>query len=1345
MDYTVVDKLIVSLGKPFSKIMMQRLMQSKFGRDMREKLLKDNYHVNTLDIFKAALTDAKVVTNLPDDLFCDLIEDQINRNELFRWVLEGVRPGELDKTRLNVEVYMETYPRYQDCIYPFFITILGQLDRYKKTYWSPEFLGMLHLLNELETENKEGFKTVLDEQIKLGIKQDQIYEIIHDKMENVTKRNFTKEWFGERARENISNIGERYSEDLNLELEASQIIDAIEVNERFRSNIMNKCDRILESIKLGSLDQFIYENLEKIKLIKRNIESTEGIEQQLSQLKQIVEKLKNYLDTNPYITGSGNLKYLVSTFIDSNLLQISLNPFVIISGGAGVGKSHFMADQVSKRQNANKVSMFLLGQLFNSEDTIISQIRNQLEISGDEEMEHVFNSFNHYGADKKEKVIIFVDALNEGRGKRYWSNSIQGFIERVRKYSNIALVMSVRDTYENEIIPEGFYKNSNVNRVEFKGFDDTDKAVVEFFNYYKIPLNLNDYLKYEFRNPLFLKVYCMAYDTHAALGTESVENIFNNYSKKINTNLRARIENYPKHGNLVFEALGNFIDSKLKHKGRDYFLYESAAGDVNESMAKYGLNVNYFDELINEKVITVSNVKHHGEEKEIVYITFELFEEFITAKKIVEANKVVIYTNRIDLNNFFSDKNPYSDFLSNMLSNQGVFESLAVQIPDAVSPYCIKEFEMDCWPKHVLNYRSIDFKEVYYKSLTWRRPEGINGISHSFILNTSLYKSYTEPQEMYDFWDVVLKFTIVKSHYYNADFLYNQLIVLKLDEFNAYWTVYVSKDFDQNDSYKRIINWARKDQLEHSQIDKESIRLLGMNIAWFMASTSSHVRDVSIKVMVALFTDRIDILLEIIKKFRRVQDAYILEALFCVAYGCVMRTRRMDHVKTLAEYINKEFFDRLEVIPHAMIRNYLTGILGFALAKGLCDDIYGDDIKPPFKNRFGYYEVEQNEIIELKKEPSNEDIKSLDPHYQYRSREDVDLEMYYTCKTNIIVNLESCYTNISIQPHEEIYFQVKEIIDYILPEYKENFINMVIKEIFESGYNFVKFGEFEISADYHEENSLGQKYEWIALNKILALYLDSNQYICDRFSNNPLMKFMGVWQFIFLRKIDPSIDYFSPLDTRVYQYRKAKITREDLLTSYRAYFEKSLDQLDWIALNKISYRVGSDIRSTQPFLLNNNEIESFKRYIQDLDNLNGQPFENLYVGEIYWSEAYFSLLREQTNRNCKESYEKRMIDTYIWDINDGAMNNYIQFSILSPLIFAELNLKIGNTVLELLDENGEIASLQLYERNYEDILLIRRDLLVRFLVRSDKVIAWPVVNGQHTKMIIFDGLQFCIA
>lgn len=396
MKDVIIEGIVNGLGKSVADLVKDKIMQSKVVRDLKEKWVTDNYHDETVKIFKAAVIDAKEAVKLPDELFYDLLEDSVNRDEVFRWILEGVRPGQMDKSRLNTTAYMESFPRDQDHIYPFFELILGRLEHYKIAHWSPEFLEMLHQIEEIKTANHEGIKLLSDKQDrmeskqdKIAVRQDQMYELLHDKLEDRKKR-YTPEWFTDRARENIKNMGERYSEELNVEVQASLIIDAIELNDKFRGHIIEKCDSILagnSSRNIDQVDQVITTSLEKIKEIKRDIESLNDLKVCLPQLEQCVKDLKSYLDDNPYSTGGGPLRYEVNDFYseyvdsDSSLLRIALNPFVVISGEAGAGKSHYMANQVRKRINANKMSIFLLGQLFYSEDTILSQIRKQFLIT----------------------------------------------------------------------------------------------------------------------------------------------------------------------------------------------------------------------------------------------------------------------------------------------------------------------------------------------------------------------------------------------------------------------------------------------------------------------------------------------------------------------------------------------------------------------------------------------------------------------------------------------------------------------------------------------------------------------------------------------------------------------------------------------------------------------------------------------------------------------------------------------------------------------------------------------------------------------------------------------------
>lgn len=147
----------------FFSYLLPKVTNTKIFRDIKDKWVRDNYTQKTTLIFKAAIEDAKAVLNIPDELAVALLEDSINRDEVFRWILEET-PVSINTDELNLDPYMESYREYQDLIKPFFELIALCMNDYKTKNWDPEFLELLYKIGNLEETIKEGFNTVIEKQ-----------------------------------------------------------------------------------------------------------------------------------------------------------------------------------------------------------------------------------------------------------------------------------------------------------------------------------------------------------------------------------------------------------------------------------------------------------------------------------------------------------------------------------------------------------------------------------------------------------------------------------------------------------------------------------------------------------------------------------------------------------------------------------------------------------------------------------------------------------------------------------------------------------------------------------------------------------------------------------------------------------------------------------------------------------------------------------------------------------------------------------------------------------------------------------------------------------------------------
>ena len=87
-------------------------------------------------------------------------------------------------------------------------------------------------------------------------------------------------------------------------------------------------------------------------------------------------------------------------------------------------------------------------------------------------------------------------------------------------------------------------------------------------------------------------------------------------------------------------------------------------------------------------------------------------------------------------------------------------------------------------------------------------------------------------------------------------------------------------------------------------------------------------------------------------EFLDVNDPYVLERLFAVAYGCSMRGTENDAIGKLAQDVYGWVFKNGEPPPHILLRDYARGVIELALHLGIELDIDTDRVRPPYKSEW---------------------------------------------------------------------------------------------------------------------------------------------------------------------------------------------------------------------------------------------------------------------------------------------------------------------------------------------------------------------------------------------------------
>jgi hypothetical protein len=217
--------------------------------------------------------------------------------------------------------------------------------------------------------------------------------------------------------------------------------------------------------------------------------------------------------------------------------------------------------------------------------------------------------------------------------------------------------------------------------------------------------------------------------------------------------------------------------------------------------------------------------------------------------------------------------------------------------------------------------------------------------------------------------------------------------------------------------------------------------------------------------------------------FKDVDDPYIRERIYAIAYGCAVKESDSENLRRLSMFVYEEVFNKKEVYPHILLRDYARNIIEYTVYTGVQLDIDINKIKPPYKSAFPSI-------------PSDNDIKKY--KYDYNSAEFKD---YYWSQNHILSSMKVEYSRDG-SPGGYGDFGRYTFQSYF-SDWKQlhpmDFKNIAVKRIFDLGYDVEKHGKYDRevmmgrSYNRHLEfnERIGKKYQWIALHELAAQVSDN--------------------------------------------------------------------------------------------------------------------------------------------------------------------------------------------------------------------------------------------------------------
>jgi hypothetical protein len=796
------------------------------------------------------------------------------------------------------------------------------------------------------------------------------------------------DWLNEKNRQAIADLGGRYTPELNVKLEIAKIFEGLGRTSNFselfyshidsfliKGNKLSTCDEISSQLSVisKSLTDIItlYQEIDFSKLTKiptnelcKNITScNNAVAESESVLWKLREEAKAAGESNDYSDKySSTLRELrdfdyecnkLSAFLNSITVNLSNNPFLLLEGEAGIGKSHLLADVVETRIKSGSPSLFLLGQQLTSDESPWVQIFKRLQV--DTTSNDFLEKLNLYAQKNNKRILIFIDAINEGNGSKFWDDNINSFVEEIKRFDWLGLIMSVRSTYKNITISDENVSRNNFETHEHIGFKNVElEAVNLFYDNYNIERPSSPNLNPEFKNPLFLKLLCEGVKksglSKVPVGFHGISKILSFFIAGVNKSLASpKKYSFDSSFPLVNDALNELIKLKVGSGAKSIPLKDAHVA-VQSVVQDYVNDKTFLSALIDEGLLTKGITRNDDNvAEEVIYISFERFDDHLTVNYLLDGIENIEdeFNAGGRLRSYFKEE---YDFYY----NQGIVEALSIQLPEKYGKELYELLPEFSEHDNLIN--------SFIDSLVWREISAIDSDKLKPFINDNVLQFRGNFSH---FLEILISISGIEGHPYNANFLHDWLSKHPLPNRDAFWTTQLKYKYSEGSTFRHLIDWAW-DGFDKSYISDDSIELVATALCWFLTSSNRELRDCSTKALVNLLENRIPVLDKIINKFDDVDDPYVSERVLAVALGCVLRTEDHSELSRLAETVYIKVFRSESVYPNILLRDYAREIIEYVSHLGLITEaIELSKTKPPYNSEW------PNDI------PTKDELKSL--------------------------------------------------------------------------------------------------------------------------------------------------------------------------------------------------------------------------------------------------------------------------------------------------------------------------------------------------------------------------------
>lgn len=626
-------------------------------------------------------------------------------------------------------------------------------------------------------------------------------------------------------------------------------------------------------------------------------------------------------------------------------IELLRKPILLVDGEAGIGKSHLLASEVETHVKSGNPALFVPARVLDHGDRPEQDLLRYLDI-GDLRFETFLAALHSAALANGSPVLFVIDGLNESLFARGWESGLPSLIAQIKKFSRVALCVSIRSSYRELCIRSGL----DISQISHHGFrGHLGEAAKEYLDRNGIErpsapiFGLNEVLY----NPLFLST---AVDFMKAKGLvsfprglDSIATLISFWLSAVEQNLITRGFDRISLNDATIPKIMKKLASAMAISGNEYVGHEIAykiCEDTVNLAPPTKDSERLLPRLIDEGLL-LDFPSADSESGKRVSFAFQKFSDYFVADAIVRDCQ-----NVETLAKELKGDGKYGYLFSEERYYQFSGPRIALL---ALTPARLGR-ELPLIEEKFFERVHIPVDE-FVSSLSWRQGTDISEETVRLLERQRQRKGKEDPSiDDYKWFDLLLEMAPLPDCPLNASYLKKELASLPLGERDAKWSVYlVGKTESYDDDWpavQQLIDWAWV--APKSEIEAEKIHQVATALALMTSTMDRELRDCATKALASLlvkFPEEIPIL---IGEFAEWDDSYVRERVLAAASAGALYCVDMGVLKAAALATDRMVFDRRPVERHAWTRRYAQIIVNHAAFNkvGIGDELISRSTPP---------------------------------------------------------------------------------------------------------------------------------------------------------------------------------------------------------------------------------------------------------------------------------------------------------------------------------------------------------------------------------------------------------------